>query len=82
MNIMNKKDRAKLVKDLVEVIPTSNTLANCNLVGVQYDAKAINAIQIIATGLVENAKGLSKLAEVLKASNVTIESMIKLEGNK
>jgi len=42
--------------------------------------KAVDAISTIAEGLVENAVALGKLAEVLKASNVTIEPMIKIEG--
>lgn len=57
-----------------------NTIANCMLVGVQYDATAVVAISTIADGLVENAKALGKLAEVLRASNVHIESMIKIDG--
>jgi len=55
-------------------------ISHCNFTGVQFDAAAVNAVQTIATGLIENAKGLGKLAEVLKASNVNIETMMKIEG--
>jgi arginine/lysine/ornithine decarboxylase len=58
--------------------PVSNTIQNCTFVGVQYDAKAVEAIRTVAEGLVENAKALGKLAEVLKASNVTVEAMLRI----
>jgi hypothetical protein len=57
-----------------------NSITGCSFVGVQFDAKAVGAVQTIAEGLVENAKALSKLAEVLKASNVTVECLLKVEG--
>jgi hypothetical protein len=56
------------------------TISNCQFTGVHYDAKAVEAINTIATGLVENAKALGKLAEVLKASNITIESLVKIDA--
>jgi len=55
-----------------------NEITNCSFVGVQYDAKAVNAIETIALGLLKNAEGLKELASVLKASNVQIETMIKI----
>nr|DAF69054.1 MAG TPA: hypothetical protein [Caudoviricetes sp.] len=58
----------------------SNVIQNSSFVGVQYDAKAVEAINLIATGLIENAKALANLTEVLKASNTTIESMVKIES--
>ncbi len=58
--------------------PTKNVVQNCTLVGVQYDAKAVSAVQTIAEGLVENAKALGSLAEVLKASNVEIDTLLRL----
>ena len=54
------------------------TIKNCTFTGVHYDEKAVDAINLIDTGLVENAKALGSLAHVLKASNVEIECMIKL----
>jgi len=57
------------------------SVTGCNFVGVQYDAKAVESINLIAEGLIENAQGLSKLAEVLKASNVQIDTMLKVTGN-
>ena len=55
-----------------------SAVQNCTFVGVQYDAQAVNAISKIADGLIENAKGLAALAQVLKASNVEVESMLKI----
>ena len=55
-------------------------ITGCNLVGVQFDEAATEAITTIAEGLIENAKALGHLAYVLKASNVKIETMIKVEG--
>ena len=60
----------------------TTTVENSTFQGVVYDAKAVNAIDTIATGLVENAKALGKLAEVLKASNVEVECLLKLEQSK
>ncbi len=61
-----------------EKAPAGNSATGCSFVGVQYDAKAVDSIKTIADGLVENAKALGKLAEVLKASNVTIEALLRL----
>lgn len=57
--------------------PTGKVIQDCTFTGIHFDAKAIETISLIATGLIENAKGLSKLAEVLKASNATIECLLK-----
>lgn len=57
-------------------------ISNCSFVGVKFDAKAVDAIHTIAVGLIENAKGLYALATVLKASNVTIECLVKVEADK
>lgn len=78
---MSKK--TEQLKELIaEALKDANRkeVSHCNFVGVQYDAKAVDAIETIAEGLVENAKALGKLAEVLKASNVQIESLLELEG--
>jgi len=71
-------------KEIISAIENSNKkeISNCTFTGVKYDAKAVNAIEMIAEGLIENAKGLGKLAEVLKASNVHIETMIRVEADK
>jgi hypothetical protein len=57
-----------------------NIIKDSSFVGVQYDAKACDAITKIADGLIENAKALRSLAEVLKASNVTLECLLKVGG--
>ena len=67
------------VNQAVEKSSKGSHIESCNFVGVQYDAKAVEAIDTIAKGLVENAKALGKLAEVLNSSNVEIETMLKLE---
>lgn len=60
---------------------------NSTFNGVYFDAKAVEAINLIAEGLCKNAesqmetaKGFQALAQVLKASNVEIEAMIKITG--
>jgi len=57
-------------------------IQDCNFVGVKFDAKAVNAIEAIATGLIENAKALGLLAQVLHASNVYVEALLKVESPK
>lgn len=60
----------------------STVVSNCTFVGVQFDAKAVGAIETIAEGLVENAKALGLLAQVLKASNVNVEAMLRFDTPK
>lgn len=55
-------------------------IEGCTFVGAQYDAKAVQAIERIAQGLVENATSLGKLADVLRSSNVDIDCMIKIDS--
>jgi len=56
------------------------SICNNSFVGVKFDEKAAGAIHTIAEGLVENAKALGSLATVLKASNVNIETMIRVDN--
>ena len=56
------------------------TVSHCNFIGVQYDAKAVDVIATIAQGLVENAQALGHLAQVLKASNVTIDALVRVDA--
>ena len=79
---MNKKDKQELAEIVKEVVENMNgaNIAGCSFVGVQYDAKAVNAIEAIASGLVENAKALGALAQVLKASNVEIHTLLKIDN--
>ena len=53
-------------------------ISNCTFHAVKWDVAATNMAQTIADALKVNAEALSKLAEVLKASNVTVDSMIKV----
>ena len=54
-------------------------ISNCNFAGVQFDEAATEAITTIAEGLCETAKALGQLSYVLKASNVNIETMLRLD---
>ncbi|MNF29461.1 hypothetical protein D3C85_657170 [compost metagenome] len=63
------------------------SVSNSTFVGVQWDAKAVDAITAIASALgknaesqLETARGLKALSEVLKASNVEVECMLKIQG--
>lgn len=62
------------------IVDRTTHISNCTFTGVKWDAKAVDAVTKIADGLIQNAKGLTALAEVLKASNVTLETMLKVEG--
>ena len=73
----------KVVNKAIEVKRGSNiTVKNCNLVGVQFDEKATDAIKIIAEGLIENAKALGTLAYAMRASGVNIDTMLRVGGDK
>ena len=79
---MKENKKQKLAEIVKEVVAKTNgkMITGCNFVGVQFDAKAVNAIETIAAGLVENAKALGALAQVLKASNVKIDAMMRIDG--
>lgn len=55
------------------------TITNCNFTGVHFDAPAVEAIKLVAEGLLKNAEGLCTLARVLNASGVKIESLLRIE---
>lgn len=61
---------------------TTTSISNCEFVGVKFDEKACEAINTIAEGLVENAKALGQLANVLSASGVNLECMLKIDGKQ
>lgn len=79
---MNKKEKQKLTEIVSEVVAQTNGkhIEHCNFIGVQYDARAVNAIETIATGLLENARALGALAQVLKASNVEIQALLRMDA--
>ena len=62
-------------------VPATTQIQDCQFYGVKWDATAVQAIQTIAEGLVENAKGLGALAAVLKSQNVQIDCLIKVGGD-
>lgn len=60
-------------------------IKDCKFIGVKWNKAAVGCIEAIATGLawnaiaiVENARALGNLATVLKASNVNIETMLRV----
>lgn len=78
----------KYIKKAVEAAAkklAGNSIHGCNFVGVQFDAKATEAIVMVAsaikenaTACVKNAKALQHLAHVLNATGVKIETMVKI----
>ena len=70
------------VKQAVAASSKGTTIMNCDFVGAKYDAKSVDAITMIADGLVKNAISLGKLADVLKSSTVEIEAMVKIVEGK
>jgi urease gamma subunit len=81
---MTTTNLSKAAKDFISAeiakVKTGTSVTNSTFNGVHFDAKAVEAVSLIAEGLIENAKGLRSLAEVLKASNVNIETLLKV-GN-
>lgn len=66
----------------------SVSIEGCEFNGVKWEASAIEAVTLIASALQANAMAISenamaanRLVEVLRASNVNIETMVKLDGN-
>lgn len=57
-------------------------IENCTFNGVEFNADAIEAINTIALALKENAIALHKLSQVLVASNIHIDTMIKVDNGK
>lgn len=51
-------------------------IKNCTFTGVSFDEKACESIDTVATGLLATAKGLCTLAEVFKAQNIQIETLL------
>ena len=68
----------KKSKKVIKQIPT---VSNCQFYGVKWDATSVAVVQTIADGLVENAKGLNKLAEVLKSQNVVVNGLLTIGVN-
>lgn len=58
----------------------SNSVTGCTFTGVHWDATAVNTIQTVAEGLVENAKALHSLVQLFKSQNIQIETMIKIDN--
>jgi hypothetical protein len=59
---------------------SNNIVINGDINGIKWDAQAISVLQTVATGFLQNAIGLQKLASILLSSNITMETLIKLES--
>ena len=60
-------------------IDNSTHVNNNQFTGVHWDAKAIQTVQTVADGLVENAKGLGVLASLFASQHINIECLLKIE---
>jgi hypothetical protein len=69
-----KKTKKKVAKKPVN----HTTVKNCNFTGVQYDAKAVDAIETISQALLVNAQALYRLAGVFNAQGIEIECLLKV----
>lgn len=67
-----------MTKKKVTSTQPATIIDNCTFTGVQWDATAVKAIQTIADSFLQNAKGLTALAEVLKSQNINVEAMLKI----
>ncbi len=51
-------------------------------IGVQYDQEFAKVAHAIVKGLIVNAQAFAQLIAVIKASNVHIDTLVKIECNK
>lgn len=63
----------------------TTSITGCQFVGVKFDEAAVDAIEKVADALIYNAQAItanaqaaSELLQVFKASNVHIETMVKI----
>lgn len=75
MGTKSKVVRPKQVKVQREI---HNTIRDCRFVGVEFNPVAVEAVSVLANAALENAKALSTLAHVFRASGVTIETMVQI----
>jgi predicted peroxiredoxin len=73
-----RETQEQMIRRVIAENHTSHIVKNCQFNGVKFDEAATETITTIAEGLVENAKALGQLAYVLKASNVEIETLVKI----
>lgn len=59
----------------METIEKGTTITNNTFVGVQWDAQAIESVNMVA-------KGLLNLTELFRTQNINIEAMLKVDGEK
>jgi hypothetical protein len=53
-------------------------ISNNTFTGVHWDEKALESVQIVAEGLVINAKALCNLTTLFNTQNITIEGLLKI----
>lgn len=63
-------------------IDNSTQITNSQFTGVHWDAKAIDTVQTVAEGLVENARALAALANLFASQHINIECLLKIEPVK
>jgi len=72
----------------IKTVPAAGAMiSDCNFTGINWDAKAVSAVQTLADGLLanakanrENAEAMGKLVSVFRAQQIDIECLIKLES--
>lgn len=74
-----QEDRIKRIFDESLSKAPKTEITQCTFAGVQFDAKAVDAITMIAQGLNTNAKALCALSEVLKAGNVHLDTLLRVD---
>ena len=81
---VKKKSQLEKVEDsinkAVKEAKGGNVIQDCTMYGVKYDEEFAKVANNLALGFIENAKGMSKLADILSSSNVEIEALIKVSG--
>lgn len=75
-----KKPTQKKQAEAIDTVPRQALTIQGNLsIGtIQWDATAVEAIQTMAEGLLENAKGLHTLAQVLRATDTSLTTKFSL----
>lgn len=81
--------RSLFEKEVQKALKTFPAIAGCEFNAIKFDENAINMVNSITNAVVhntvaiqENIKVLQTLSEVVKASNVTVDAMMKISNNE
>ena len=55
------------------------TVSHCEFVGVRFDATSVEAIRLVAEGLIENARGLHALATLFHSQNIHVDTLLTVQ---